>query len=84
MDDKEFSIDSLETLENFIKETNNSQNAFYISKIPSVCKEFPCIMGIDEAGRGPVLGRFSKNTYLMFSKTFYRSNGIWSGILSYK
>lgn len=64
-------IDSLESLERFLSESDNSQNNFYISDIPKVCKEYPCILGIDEAGRGPVLGK-KQNTSLTYLNVFFQ------------
>ena len=34
----------------------NNENFLLVSNIPEVCKSEPCVLGIDEAGRGPVLG----------------------------
>ncbi|XP_072932689.1 ribonuclease H2 subunit A [Epargyreus clarus] len=49
-------MDSLQAVEDYVKSKSNFQNFLNCSEVPDICKSEPCMLGVDEAGRGPVLG----------------------------
>lgn len=80
----ESKINSLNDLGPYIATKDNLNSFQYFSTIPKICFEKPCILGVDEAGRGPVLGKRSIKSLLSDSNSsnvpinslYSRSHGV--------
>lgn len=59
-------IHSLDELGPYIQQQNNARNFVHFSDIPKICFDEPCMLGVDEAGRGPVLGISSQFSFLVY------------------